>query len=377
MNKLNIFFYCSGGFGHIARAFSIIKKLPSKGIYTVATSEKWVFPKLPPGFNYASLPKLKSRIRFKNEEIVIENYIKRANDILGYRKHLYKFFFHLKKINPQLVVVDMPVEIFLFSKFLGYKTVIVYESLKTNELRWRLVWKNADKILAPYPKEFLEKASFPYLKKTFFSGGICRYDGEKIVPKERARKILGLKQTQNYILITVGKGVESEKIIKKICSFTKGLGYQVLLIYPKKSPFTSEITNNFSHVKPVIGVFEKINLYICASDLIITGTGYNSIMEAFYFRKPVLTIPLKRIYDEQGFKAEILSKMDSVVWVKPSNLTLNNFRKAFAKLSEKTTLERMKRAQEKIIDGMGSKRAAEFLVNLVSKKPNFRAINQT
>jgi len=368
MKKTNILFYCSwGGLGHIARASSIISKLPSKGIYTVATPERWPFSKPSKNFKYIKLPTPKSRIRLKDDKLIVQNYTPGANDIKGYQKHLHAFVNALKNIRPQVVVVDNPAEIAIFTKILGYKTVVVYESLETNELRWKLAWKNVDKVLAPYPKEFLKKAKFPYLKNTFCAGGFSRYDGIKTPSQAKAKKKLGLKVDKKYLLLTMGKGRKSENIIKKICQYTKGLGYEVLVLYPEKNKFITNLAKSLPHLKQVSGVYDEMNLYLSSADLIVTGAGYGSVMEACYFRKPTIAIPLERIYNEQILKAKILSEMGAVVSIKPSELNSNNLRKALKKLANRRILNKMEKAQRKVINGRGAERAAKLLTKMAEE----------
>jgi len=365
MKKPNILFYCSwGGLGHIARAASIISKLPMIGTYTVATPEKWRFSKPSKNFKYIKLPTPKSRIRLRNEKLIIQNYTPGANDIKGYQKHLHSFIDILKKIKPQIIVVDNPAEVAILTKIFGYKTAIVYESLETNELRWKLAWKNVDKILAPYPKKFLEKAKFPYLKNTFCAGGFTRYDGIKSLSPRKAKKKIGLDVNKKYILLTMGKGRKSENIIKKVCQYTKEFGYEVLIAYPGKNKIITNLAKSLPHLRHISGVYDEMNLYLSSADLIITGTGYGSVMEACYFRKPTITIPLERIYNEQTLKAKILSEMGAVISIKPSGLNQNNFKKAFEKLSDKRFLEKMEKSQQKVIDGKGAERAAKLLIGL-------------
>ena len=68
MNK--ILFYCSwGGFGHVARAYAVIKELPKNGKYFVATPEKWPFQKPNKNFKYINLPTPQSRNRFEGEKV--------------------------------------------------------------------------------------------------------------------------------------------------------------------------------------------------------------------------------------------------------------------------------------------------------------------
>jgi len=361
----NILFYCSwGGFGHVARSYSIISKLPENGKYTVVTPEKWPFEKPNKNFYYKKIHEPKSRIRLNEENLIVQDYEKGANDKEGYKKHLHEYIETLKDTDPDLVVVDNPAEVSLITKMMGYKTVVIYESLETEDLRWRLSWKNMDKVLAPYPKSFLKKAKFPYLENTFCSGGLTKYDERKKPTKEEAIEEIGLNKEKEYLLLTVGKGRKSQKIIQKVIKGVRNLNYEVLLMYPREDDFTKKMSKSYSHCHHVSNVYDKMNLYLSAVDVIVTGSGYNSIMEACYFRKPTIAVPLERIYKEQLFKAKILSDMNAIEFINPKKINEKSLTEKLKILDDKKKVKVMKKSQEKIVDGQGSRRAANMLTNL-------------
>ncbi len=363
--KPNILFYCGwGGLGHVARAYSIIKALPRAGKYSVASAERWPFPIPAKNFQYINLPEPKSRIRFEGEDIITQNYVPEAEDREGYKKHLHAFFRAAEEINPRLVVIDNPAEVSIISKIFGYKTVVLYESLKTKDLRWRLAWKNVDGVLAPYPKEFMEKARFPYMNNTFCSGGITRYDGEKIVSQSEAKKKVMFDPEKKHMLVTVGKGRMSEDILESVCKCAKNTEYKVVVMYPQKDKFISLLKNSFPEIDVVFGVFEGMDVYLSAADMIVTGAGYGSIMEACLFQKPIIAVPLERIYGEQKMKADILSSMGAITVIDPSQISSENLEKAIKKATKNHKKAGV--IQKRVASGEGSKKAAQFLINLIT-----------
>jgi uncharacterized protein (TIGR00661 family) len=366
MNK--ILFYCSwGGFGHVARAYAVIKELPKNGKYFVATPEKWPFQKPNKNFKYINLPTPQSRNRFEGEKLILQKYDPSAKDASGYQKHVHEYINVLQKTKPDLVVVDNPAEIAIITKLLGYKTVSVYETLDTNDLRWRLVWGNVDKILVPYPKSFLNIAKFKYLNNAFCAGGYTRFDSVKKVDKQKARKELGLEKNSKYIAVTVGKGRSSEDTIEKICKATKDFDYKVLMLYPSNTKAIKNIVKKYLHCIHINTTSNKILSYLTASDMIISGAGYNSVMEVFYIQKPVIFIPLERVYNEQGFKTKSISKLGAAVILKTKEITKNNLQKTISNFQNKKFVKKMLQAQKSIADGKGSSRAANELVRLIKK----------
>ncbi|MGM0438943.1 MAG: glycosyltransferase [Patescibacteria group bacterium] len=368
MNKnIKIVFYCSwGGFGHVARSYSIISKLPKEGSYTVATPEDWPFKKPNKNFKYKKLHKPKSRIRLEGEELIVQDYEEGAQDVKGYKKHLHQFIDLLKQEDPDLVVVDNPAEVSLITKILGYKTVVMYETLNTNDLRWRMAWKSADKLLAPYPEEFLKEIDFPYLENTYCSGGFTRFESNpesKKITQEKAREKLNLSSEEKYILITVGKGETAKSLIKKMLSNLAQVDYKLLLAYPNPDQEIKNLVQKYNKLEVISGVFEEMYLYLISSDIIVAGAGYNSVMEAFSFQKPTISIPLSNIYNEQIFKAKIFSKLGALSYVDPDNPELVYDR--IKELEKKNNAEEMIKIQKRIVDGSGSKRAADKLVELI------------
>lgn len=363
MKKPKIIFYCSwGGFGHVARSYSIISQLPKNGRYVVATPEDWPFKKPNKNFSYKKLHKPKSRIRFEGEELIVQDYEKGAQDREGYKKHLHQFIDLLKKESPDLVVVDNPAEVSLVSKILGYKTAVMYESLNTDDLRWRMAWKSADLLLAPYSESFLKAANFPYKEKALSSGGFTRFEANKkakSITKKKAREKLNLPQKET-VLITVGKGETAKELIKKMLTGLSGLSSQLLLAYPDPDEDIISLAQNNENLKIISGVFEEMYLYLVAADQIVTGAGYNSVMEAFYFRKPTVSIPLSNIYNEQIFKAKTLSKMGALSYVDPDQP--EKVAQKLEELKDEKNKRRMIKAQKEMVDGKGAKRAAQILI---------------
>lgn len=367
MKKPKIVFYCSwGGFGHVARSYSIISKLPEDGSYIVATPEDWPFKKPNKNFNYKKLHKPKSRIRLEGEKLIVQDYEEGAQDVQGYQKHLHQFISLLKKEGPDLVVVDNPAEVSLITKTFGYKTVVMYESLNTTDLRWRLAWQSADKLLAPYSEEFLKEVGFSYLDNTYCSGGFTRFESNpkarEITTKE-ARKKLGLSIDEKYILITVGKGSTAKGLIRKMLQNLTEADYRLLLAYPNPDKEVKELTQKYKNLEIISGVFEEMYLYLVSSNVIVTGAGYNSVMEAFSFQKPTVSIPLSNIYNEQIFKAKTFAKLGALSYVNPDNPEL--VYEKIKELEDPQKVKQMKEAQKRVVDGKGSRRAADKLIELI------------
>jgi predicted glycosyltransferase len=266
-----------------------------------------------------------------------------------------------------LVVVDNPAEISLFTKVLGYKTVVMYETLNTDALRWRMAWKSADQILAPYSEDVLQETDFSYLDNTFCAGGFTRFESNKKakeITQKKAKEKLKLDIDKKQILITVGKGSAAKSLIEKMISNLTEVDYQLLLAYPNPDQEIISLCEKCKNLEIISGVFEEMYLYLAGVDLIVTGAGYNSVMEAFYFQKPTVSIPLSNIYNEQIFKAKILSKLGALSYVDPDHPEM--VYEKIKELEDSEKVEKMKSVQKQMVDGKGSKRAADKLIKLIN-----------
>ncbi len=359
-----VLFYCSwGGFGHIARAYSVSKYMDWAKI-TVASPQRWIFPKSP-NLEYIPLTEPKSRFRLEGEKVILQNYEGKA-DVEGYRAHIFEYYDVLRKVDPDLVIVDNPAEIALFTKMLGYKTCVVWETLESNDLRWRLVWGNVDKVLVPYSKRFADDLDFKFAKNAFFSGGYNRFEGDKLPSREAARKQLGLIESDKMVFVTIGKGRVGQTYIPEIISqLQKNDKYKVYFPYFTKDSWSEGLAKKFKRLNVIHGETDLVK-YFVSSDLIVTGAGYNSMMEALYFKIPTILFPLERIYGEQSNKAMTAQKMGAAEMVSLSQDDWpKKFEEAIEKLSMKELNRNIAKAQREVVDGGGAKRTADFIKEII------------
>lgn len=345
-----ILFYCSGGgFGHLARSDAAIAHLVKDAKVILASKEvKWPFKQYE-NFEYVKLENVDVRTRFFDDLIKVQVWHGEEKDLNPYRKHLIELFNLIEKENPDVVVVDSTPEIAIMVKLMGKKVVYVYETLemKENELRFDLAWKNADKIVFPYPEYFADPMNFSY-KNTRFCGGYCRMENEKVQ---------GHKADPDSVLVSFGKGEKCDETLRNLVGQLKKKYSNISVLSGGiEIEKFEDLDVNFINADPesVLEAIEKSEVYIC-------GAGYNTVMEGFYLNKRMVAIPLERPYNEQIIKAKIFAEKGALELLMPEDVAdiLESVSKI--KLVPEETLVKIHR---EIVDGLGSKKAADEILKI-------------
>jgi uncharacterized protein (TIGR00661 family) len=371
-NKTILFFSTSAGYGHINRDIAIAEHLTKKYKIHLVTGVN--IRKKIEDVTYHKIPYTSGK-NFINEKEQIE--FKMFRDDIGskklYKKYIGAYLKILIKIQPDLVVCDLDPEISFITKYLGYKTVHMFETGIKNKLRMRLVYKNADAILVPYTKDFSKFDDFLKIKcfgtKTFYSGGFSRIDYKTIKKNEALKKINIPKNNLIIGVTTGGTGYNSEKLLKNIITAFEKLNIKKsYLIFAVRSFVAEKIKNKNPKIK--ILTDEKYqnnatNLLYAASDYILTGSGYNSVMEASLYRKPMIIFPFEISHNEQVTKSQVLTSLKMAVKLDPK-ATPDAIYKSIKNLIEDKKLSKtIKENQKKLVDKKGSKRASDFIEELL------------
>ena len=78
-------------------------------------------------------------------------------------------------------VVDVSVEVTLFVRLLGIRTIVLAQPGDRSDAPHRLAFDAAERIVAPWPEELLRPAWLqPVRHKTVFTGGISRFEGRAL-----------------------------------------------------------------------------------------------------------------------------------------------------------------------------------------------------
>jgi UDP-N-acetylglucosamine--N-acetylmuramyl-(pentapeptide) pyrophosphoryl-undecaprenol N-acetylglucosamine transferase len=165
------------GRGHLARASSICARLPRPA--TVLSS--LAIPDQP-NFFTVLLPRDDAGDSFANPS---------ANGTLHWaplrdsslRERMQMIVDWVSEVKPELMVVDVSVEVAMLVRLLGVPVLVVAMPGDRTDSPHDLVYRAADHIVAPWPEELYEPHWLrQHSTKTTYVGGISRFDGRAVTP---------------------------------------------------------------------------------------------------------------------------------------------------------------------------------------------------
>lgn len=126
--KSKILYYAGwNSFTHIGGAYNLARYMPDVEFHVVS-AEKWPFRKLDNVvFHKLTRPNCAMRI---DDKFFLHTYPyeKDLGDLDKYRMHLSEYLKLLQKIHPNLVIVDITLEIAIWTKYLGYPVALFTSS---------------------------------------------------------------------------------------------------------------------------------------------------------------------------------------------------------------------------------------------------------
>ncbi|QPH40890.1 glycosyltransferase [Pedobacter endophyticus] len=302
----NIAFYVHHhGAGHMMRTLAIAKMLPGFGITLMGSNLKAYADRIPPEYNMVNLPMDTPEdddLDFKPLDPQGLHYaplnIRRQRE----RVNLMTDFF--KSTFPLLLVVDVSVEVAMLATLCGVPFITVKQHGNRNDLPHLQAYHNAVGLLAPYPEKMKDNDAPWILAKTFFAGGISRYQPQ---PDEA-------KLTNKQIAIVIGRGGTSINIpfIQHLAKTCAEWHFNIL----GNLELTEHDYKNVSFLGNVTD--PKAILARCA--IVIGNAGHNTVMEVAALSKRFIVIPEERPFDEQVVKAEILRKLNLAAIVRTDEL---------------------------------------------------------
>ncbi|PIS07682.1 hypothetical protein COT78_02280 [Candidatus Berkelbacteria bacterium CG10_big_fil_rev_8_21_14_0_10_43_13] len=372
--KSTVLYYAGwNSFTHIGGAYNLAKAMPDV-FFHVTTAEKWPFPKLE-NLQYHKLYRPNCAVRFE-EKIFLHTYTyeRELGDIKKYRRHLFEYLQLLNKINPNMVISDITMEIALWSKFFGYPTCTFYETVDTHNLRHKIVWDNADSILVRYPKQFVEEIETNIHPKMFFCGGVSKFDLDENLPsKAEAITKIGAdsnKKTVTFLASSQSQIIpSSRKYFNFVCAGLNKVSEEnnCFVLYPKKDSIVQKLQKKYSKIHFVIGIFNQVQYYLSAADVVVSGSGMGATMETCFFRVPMLQIPVPWVFKEQMIKASALERIGAARVISPVKMSAESIAGEISTLLNDTQVRKETReAQAKMIDRKGYQRLARHIQKMLN-----------
>ncbi|MBI4185529.1 hypothetical protein HY524_00580 [Candidatus Berkelbacteria bacterium] len=378
---MKVAFYCGwGGMGHVARAWSIAQHLLPHHEVTVFSAQSWPFATS--AITICALPEPTSRIRFRGEQLILQDYTPGAQDVAGYQRHLSVFLAELVRFQPDVVVVDNPAELGLITKLLGYRVVHVYETLMSTDLRWKLTWQNVDRVLIPYPQAFPEFTHYPYLKSAAVVGGFSRFDGLSLPSKEASRLSLGWTQTERVLLASVGMGKGGRQLfdaLDRTYEQLTSLVDRIVCMHAIPVAEAEALAAKYPKIETVLATPDLVLQYLRAADVGLLGASYNTVMESLAASLPSILVPQPRIYGEHANKAHVLQTLGAALVLPVDPFPTDKAVVALIQhgLSEEFK-EKIRQVTPSICDGNGAARAAQVIIEVAATSlPRFSLLEQS
>ncbi len=184
---------------------------------------------------------------------------------------------------PDLLVVDVSVEVAMFARLCGVPVAIVRQHGDRNDFAHRLAYAWAEELLAPYPR-WLEdsSASLAVRQATRYTGGFAVRPAKMSTP-EPGRVV---------VLCGRGDGGFDPGDVESAAAACPGTNW--LLAGPR---------NWRAEVAELIG----------SAEVVVSHAGHNAVMEVAAARRPLVCIPRPRPFAEQHGKAEALRRSGAAV----------------------------------------------------------------
>ncbi len=185
---------------------------------------------------------------------------------------------------PDLVVVDVSVEVAMLIRLLGVPVVVMAMPGDRTDGPHELVYRIADHILAAWPKSLYEPEWLrQHASKTTYVGGISRFDGRSCAPAPSGSRL-------NVLALNGSGGSDLDMDVISRCA----------AMHPKL------------HWTP-LGVpggrwADDPWPELCAADVVISSAGQSSIADIAAAAKPAIIIAASRPFAEQHDTARALER---------------------------------------------------------------------
>lgn len=271
----------------------------------------------------------------------------------GVRQRMTAMAAWVEATDPDLVVVDVSVEVAALMRLLSVPTVVVRQHGRRDDRAHLTCYADASLLLAPYPS-WLEDPWVPdwMRDKTVYAGGFSRFDealsrrgrgtpGAPDVPDvpdpmAAARSALGVNPAERIVVVLDGIGGTGCWPVADAVAATPGWRWVTL---GAGGPDATWIEDPLPWLR--------------AADVVVTHAGHNAVMEVAAARRPAVVIPQDRPYDEQGHKARRLHESGvahvEATWPAPSR-----WAGVLATAAAMGTAGAVR-----LVDGLGAQRAAQ------------------
>ena len=227
---------------------------------------------------------------------------------------------------PDLLVVDLSVEITLLARLFGVPTCVVRLHGKREDTAHVQCYQSAERVLAPFPSCMEDSHTPDWLRhKTSYLGGFSRFDRREL-PQEVARRQIGYALKAPLVVVANGLGGAAHSLAYWERVARRHADKQWLLIGKTPTNLPTDLPTNLFLQGYVTDTFP----YLRAADYVVGSAGTNTVMEVAAAKARYISLPEQRPFDEQFCKALTLEKL-RVALVRCSRPTVGEWAELMAK----------------------------------------------
>ena len=280
-------------------------------------------------------------------------------NVPGIRQRMFHLAEWVRTTEPQLLVVDVSVEIALFARLLSVPTVIMRQNGWRCDLPHQSAFQSAQGLLAPYAATLEEESTADWIQdKTFYSGGFSRY-AQRTDTKAVARRQLGMRSDLSYAIVMSGLGGKGNSLSTVVQAAIQCPAWEWWVVGPSVVT-QGHLPDNLNLVGQVSDTYP----YLLGADAVVASAGNNTVMEIATAGSPYICIPEERPFQEQVGKAKALARLNAAIvlaqWPEVGQ---------WADLLEQVQ-HTDPQALTDLIDADGAKKCAQYITQQASSNQN-------
>ncbi len=206
--------------------------------------------------------------------------------------------------HPERFIVDLSVEVALFVRLCGVRTELVRLHGRRDDPAHEMAFRLSHRLIAHFP-EVLDDVHTPewVRRKTTYLPGRSRYDGRSL-SRGAARHLLDIPPGCRLVLIINGMGGGAVPLAYWLSVAKRHPDYHWWVVGKMDTARTAAPDNLRG-----IGWVKDTFPYLRAANIVVGSGGMNTMWEVGAARRPYISIPESRPFDEQNCMMNALARL--------------------------------------------------------------------